>query len=228
MQPAASIPARVTCTTCSTPSHGWPSRSPRPPSTRVHAARLPADRGGRGPLRDLLTLVDEGGMIVACADPLLDEIEGLVRDSAGRPCTGTAVRPCWRGCGSYCWGIRPTKSPRPYPGITCKALFVAVPPGALAGPPEALTAGPRPGRGGLGRRPARVGRAHGSCRPCPLSGTRGGCRGAGTPGFTPTGAGSGRDGQKAWAPGLIPCKISPFSAEPKPCPESAKSPARSR
>ncbi len=107
-----------------------------------HAARLPADRGGRGPLRDLLTLVDEGGMIVACADPLLDEIEGLVRDFRWqalywdrRAALLEGVRFVLLGHSAY------EKALAPYPGITCKALFVAVPPGALAGPPEALTAG---------------------------------------------------------------------------------------
>lgn len=40
----------------------------------MHAAALPKERGRRGRLRDLLTIFDEGGAIVACADPVLVEL----------------------------------------------------------------------------------------------------------------------------------------------------------
>lgn len=40
----------------------------------MHAAALPQERGRRGRLRDLLTIFDEGGAIVACADRGLIEL----------------------------------------------------------------------------------------------------------------------------------------------------------
>ena len=42
----------------------------------MHAAAIPGERGRRGRLRDLLTLFDEGGALVACADATL---VGLLR-----------------------------------------------------------------------------------------------------------------------------------------------------
>ena len=42
----------------------------------MHAAQIPKEAGMRGRLRDMLTLFDEGGAIVACANP---ELEQLVR-----------------------------------------------------------------------------------------------------------------------------------------------------
>jgi hypothetical protein len=88
----------------------------------MHAAAIPHERGRRGRLRDLLTLFDEGGAIVACSDARL---EALLR----------AHR--WKAA---LWGHRATvrqslrflvlghavleKSLDPWPGITCKAVFV--------------------------------------------------------------------------------------------------------
>src|SRR5205814_7838203 len=43
----------------------------------LHAAEIPREAGGRGPLRDLLTVFDEGGVLVACED---GELVGLVRE----------------------------------------------------------------------------------------------------------------------------------------------------
>ena len=39
-----------------------------------HASQIPGEGGRRGPLRDLLTIFDEGGAIVAFADPGLVEL----------------------------------------------------------------------------------------------------------------------------------------------------------
>jgi hypothetical protein len=46
----------------------------------MHAAEIPKERGQRGRLRDLLTIFDEGGAIVACGN----EIETLVRAARWR------------------------------------------------------------------------------------------------------------------------------------------------
>ena len=88
----------------------------------LHAAEIPRESGRRGPLRDLLTLLDEGGAIVSCAEPRLEQ---LVRDFR------------WK---ALFWDERETVLARirilvlghavleqalqPWPGITCKALFV--------------------------------------------------------------------------------------------------------
>ena len=40
----------------------------------MHAAALPREGGRRSRLRDLLTIFDEGGAVVACADPALVEL----------------------------------------------------------------------------------------------------------------------------------------------------------
>lgn len=87
-----------------------------------HAAQIPREGGRRGPLRDLLTIFDEGGAIVAFADPGLVELIRAFR---------------WR---ELYWERRPRvldamrfvvvghavleQARRPWPGITCKALFV--------------------------------------------------------------------------------------------------------
>ena len=87
----------------------------------MHAAQIPLEGGRRGRLRDLLTIFDEGGAIVACAEP---ELERMVR---GRR---------WR---ELFWDNRPRlrqslrvqvlghavleQALAPYPGITCKVVF---------------------------------------------------------------------------------------------------------
>src|SRR5436190_11260102 len=40
----------------------------------MHAAAIPHERGQRGRLRDLLTIFDEGGAIVVCADEQLNQL----------------------------------------------------------------------------------------------------------------------------------------------------------
>lgn len=87
-----------------------------------HAAQIPREDGRRGPLRDLLTIFDEGGAIVAFADPgLLELIRAFrwrelfwerraeVRETMRFVIVGHAVL---------------EQALRPWPGITCKALFV--------------------------------------------------------------------------------------------------------
>ncbi len=100
-----------------------------------HVARLPADGNVRGPLRDLLTLVDEGGAIVACTKDCLAEFERLVREFRWRELF-------WERRAQLLAGLRFVlvghsayeKALSPYPGITCKALFLPVDPKLLESP----------------------------------------------------------------------------------------------
>ena len=89
----------------------------------MHAAQIPHERGQRGALRDLLTVFDEGGVLVSCAD------EGLIR---------LVHEFRWK---ELFWGQRSRvrermrlvvlghaaleKALEPWPGITCKALFLS-------------------------------------------------------------------------------------------------------
>jgi hypothetical protein len=92
----------------------------------MHAAEIPKERGRRGRKRDLLTLLDEGGVIVSCADDgLLEMIRGFrwkelfwqnrrrVLDSLRFAVLGHGVL---------------EKALQPWPGITCKALPVGAGP----------------------------------------------------------------------------------------------------
>ncbi|MBI2752580.1 MAG: DUF3025 domain-containing protein [Betaproteobacteria bacterium] len=88
----------------------------------LHAAEIPREGGRRGRLRDMLTIFDEGGVIVLCSDP---ELESLIRGFR------------WR---ELFWDCRERvllhlrlvvighavleKALSPWPGIACKALFV--------------------------------------------------------------------------------------------------------
>lgn len=86
----------------------------------MHAAEIPRERGGRGRMRDLLTLLDEGGVIVECADPALVEMmqrfqwKQLFWDSRER--VRKSLRLAVIGHGVL------EKALEPWPGITCKAL----------------------------------------------------------------------------------------------------------
>lgn len=88
----------------------------------LHAAEIPREGGRRGRLRDLLTIFDEGGALIACADETLNALlrecrwqelfwERRERVRAGMRCVvlGHAVL---------------EQALAPWPGITCKALFV--------------------------------------------------------------------------------------------------------
>jgi Protein of unknown function (DUF3025) len=88
----------------------------------MHAAAIPAERGRRGRLRDLLTLFDEGGAIVACADARLN---GLVRAHEWKALFWEN-RPAVRASMRF-WVLGHAvleKALDPWPGITCKAIFV--------------------------------------------------------------------------------------------------------
>jgi len=87
----------------------------------LHAATIPTESSQRGRLRDLLTIFDEGGALVVCDD---EELNRLAREFR------------WR---ELFWGQRKRvreamrfvvlghaaleQALKPWPGITCKALF---------------------------------------------------------------------------------------------------------
>ena len=88
----------------------------------MHAAAIPRERSRRGPLRDALTLLDEGGVIVECDDrELIQMLRGFrwkelfwgnrhrVRRAMRIQVLGHAVLDA---------------ALKPWPGITCKAIFV--------------------------------------------------------------------------------------------------------
>jgi hypothetical protein len=89
----------------------------------MHAAQIPLEKGRRGPLRDLLTVLDEGGVLVACSD------DGLVQLARGfrwkelfwthRARVAEAMRLAVLGHAAL------EKALEPWPGITCKALFLS-------------------------------------------------------------------------------------------------------
>lgn len=100
-----------------------------------HVARLPDEDGARSPLRDLLTLVDEGGVVVACTGEALPGVEGAVRDFRWQELFWERrdrllhdTRIVLVGHSAY------EKALAPYAGITCKALFIKAPMALLEGP----------------------------------------------------------------------------------------------
>ena len=87
----------------------------------MHAAAIPHEKGQRGRLRDMLTIFDEGGALVVCAD---DELNRLVRDFRWkelfwmhRARVKEAMRFVVLGHAVL------EQALKPWPGITCKAIF---------------------------------------------------------------------------------------------------------
>ena len=89
----------------------------------LHAAEIPRERGQRGRKRDLLTLLDEGGVIVQCADEELLDMARAFRwktlfwDNRNRVLDGMRLAVMGHAVLE--------KALEPWPGITCKALPVA-------------------------------------------------------------------------------------------------------
>ena len=88
----------------------------------LHAAEIPREGGKRGRLRDLLTIFDEGGALVVCAD---EGLNALVRECRWkelfwdrRERVRAAMRFAVLGHAVL------EQALEPWPGITCKALFV--------------------------------------------------------------------------------------------------------
>lgn len=98
----------------------------------LHVAEMPREGGRRGPVRDLLSLLDEGGVLVAHAD---DAVPALVREFRWKELF-------WQRRADTEHGMRLAvighavleKALQPWPGVTCKALFFRVPAELLAVP----------------------------------------------------------------------------------------------
>lgn len=88
----------------------------------LHAAAIPREGGRRGRLRDLLTIFDEGGALVACADPELAALAGEHRWKELFWERRERVRAAMRIAVLGHAVLEQALDPRP--GITCKVLFV--------------------------------------------------------------------------------------------------------
>ncbi len=89
----------------------------------LHAATIPREGGRRGRLRDLLTLLDEGGAIVECADAGLAD---MLRGSRWKELFWESRERVLRGMRIHVLGHAVLEQAlRPWPGITCKAILVA-------------------------------------------------------------------------------------------------------
>jgi hypothetical protein len=87
----------------------------------MHAAEIPREGGRRGRLRDLLTILDEGGAVVLCSQPELVSLlkAGRWKDVfwQQRESTARSMRVVVLGHAV----LEQALSPRP--GVTCKVLF---------------------------------------------------------------------------------------------------------
>lgn len=99
----------------------------------MHAAEIPRENGRRGRRRDLLTLLDEGGAIVQCDDP---ELIALLRGFRWKELFWERRARVQRSMRFRVLGHAILEQAlEPWPGIACKALFVAAaaaPDGAAA------------------------------------------------------------------------------------------------
>jgi hypothetical protein len=106
-----------------------------------HVECIAAEGKVRGPLRDLLTLVDEGGVLVACAGGSLPILEPLVRTFSWQELYWERRDQLLRDARFVLVGHSAyEKALAPYPGITCKALFLPVSRPELEGPAPDLVA----------------------------------------------------------------------------------------
>ncbi|HEX5091095.1 MAG TPA: DUF3025 domain-containing protein [Burkholderiales bacterium] len=88
----------------------------------LHAAAIPREGGRRGRLRDLLTILDEGGVLVACADEALN---ALLRNFQWKALFWQERARVQRAMRFVVLGHATLEQAlEPRPGITCKALFV--------------------------------------------------------------------------------------------------------
>jgi hypothetical protein len=87
----------------------------------MHAAEIPREGGRRGRLRDLLTIVDEGGALVQCDDPkllaLLAERRWKALFWTERAAVLSRMRIVVLGHAAL------EKALEPWPGIACKAII---------------------------------------------------------------------------------------------------------
>lgn len=88
----------------------------------MHAAEIPRETGVRGKLRDMLTLFDEGGAIVACANP---ELEGLIRQHRWKELFWHRRESVLADLRIHVLGHALLEMAlRPRPGLTCKVIFI--------------------------------------------------------------------------------------------------------
>ena len=103
----------------------------------IHASEIPLHRDRRGPARDLLTIFDEGGALVASSDP---ELIALIRAFRWRTLFWTERERLLKGLRIVVCGHAVLEQAlMPWPGITCKALLVPVEDTLLHASAEALT-----------------------------------------------------------------------------------------
>jgi hypothetical protein len=88
----------------------------------MHAAEIPREGGKRGRLRDLLTVFDEGGVLVECDDPVLISLLERMRWKELFWDRREQVRKAMRF--SLFGHAALEKAAEPWPGIACKALVV--------------------------------------------------------------------------------------------------------
>ena len=88
----------------------------------LHAKHLPLENGKRGRVRDLLTIFDEGGAIVRCAD---EELVRMVREFRWRELFWECRERVQDGMKFIVLGHAVLeKALEPWPGIACKAIFI--------------------------------------------------------------------------------------------------------
>jgi hypothetical protein len=99
----------------------------------LHARELPKDpKGRRGPLRDLLTIFDEGGAIVVCRD---GELVDLLARAAWQALFWERRERVQREMKIIVFGHAVMEQAlEPWPGITCKAIVIG------GGAPDAAVA----------------------------------------------------------------------------------------
>jgi hypothetical protein len=91
----------------------------------LHAAQIPLEKGRRGRFRDLLTLIDEGGAIVECGD---ESLIAALRDFRWLDLFWESRSRVLRDMRVHVLGHAVLEQAlQPWPGITCKVIFV--PPG---------------------------------------------------------------------------------------------------
>ena len=89
----------------------------------LHAQQIPLENGRRGRFRDLLTIFDEGGAIVACDDAALVELvrgfrwRELFWERRERVLASMRVRVLGHAVLE--------QALEPWPGVTCKVMFIA-------------------------------------------------------------------------------------------------------
>ena len=89
----------------------------------LHARQIPLEGGKRGRSRDLLTIFDEGGAIVRCGDP---ELERLARAARWRELFWEHRARVLEHMDILVVGHAVLEQAlAPYPGLTCKVIFVA-------------------------------------------------------------------------------------------------------